>query len=172
VCIFWGGSRGKNSHFPIQWTPTTGVYFELAPCQTRLNSLLIIISGLWFCHRFLFCLFFLSHSRSGLKITQLQLNCQMKNLDRGWCAQGINPRLVVRLKHLQYLYSLFSVYNNKNNCSKLIMRSLQFQIKSFLFSIYQIFEPSANFSAEFKSLLWATNHGIPCVSNKHFLSKI
>lgn len=32
--------------------------------------------------------------RSGLKITQLQLNCQMKNLDRGWCAQGINPRLV------------------------------------------------------------------------------
>ena len=107
-----------------------------------------------------------------MKITQLQLNCQMKNLDRGWCAQGINPRLVVRLKHLQYLYSLFSVYNNKNNCSKLIMRSLQFQIKSFLFLLYQIFEPSVNFSAEFKSLWSAANHGIPCVSNRHFMLNV
>ena len=52
------------------------------------------------------------------------------------------------------------------------MRSLQFQIESFLFLIYQIFEPSANFSAEFKSLLSAANHGIPCVSNKHFMLNI
>lgn len=52
------------------------------------------------------------------------------------------------------------------------MRSLQFQIESFLFLIYQIFEPSANFSAEFKSLLSAANHGIPCVSNMHFMLNI
>lgn len=52
------------------------------------------------------------------------------------------------------------------------MRSLQFQIERFLFLIYQIFEPSANFSAEFKSLLSAANHGIPCVSNKHFMLNI
>lgn len=52
------------------------------------------------------------------------------------------------------------------------MRSLQFQIERFLFLIYQIFEPSANFSAEFKSLLSAADHGIPCVSNKHFMLNI
>ena len=52
------------------------------------------------------------------------------------------------------------------------MRSLQFQIEHFLFLIYQIFEPSANFSTEFKSLLSAANHGIPCVSNKHFMLNI
>ncbi|KAJ7369295.1 hypothetical protein OS493_039946, partial [Desmophyllum pertusum] len=30
---------------------------------------------------------------TGLKPKQLQLDCDFKNVDRGWCPQGLNPRL-------------------------------------------------------------------------------
>ena len=63
-----------------------------------LNYIVTLLSFcvlIWLIMEFPILLFLSCVYSGGLKMTQLQLNCELKSADRGWCPQGLNPRFAV-----------------------------------------------------------------------------